>query len=147
MKPVSICAMVFALCCSNAQADNRCLDPDSLLDFDAEWERALLEVDVDWLEAHVSDQFVWVHNHASQIDSKEILLARADVAREKRALTRSRVQSDVEARIVGTTGLVTGFTVVDRESGAVRYNFMRTYAVVSGRCLLLGNHTMAVPED
>ena len=138
---------VFCFWGNTALADDRCLDPDSLVEFDSEWERALLVADVAWLERYVADEFVWVHNHASMVDSKETLLARADVARAKGSSTRSRVQSEVEARVVGSTGVVTGFTVVDRETGAKRYNFMRTYAVVLGRCLLLGNHTMVVPEN
>ena len=147
MRLISIVALMFGLGGNVALAENDCSDPSALIQFDSEWERALLEVDVAWLERHLAEEFVWVHDHASLVDSKETLLAPTRVARAEASPTRSRVQSEVEARVVGSTGVVTGFTVVDRGAGAKRYNFMRTYAVVSGRCRLLGNHTMLVPED
>lgn len=91
--------------------------------------------------------FIWVRNHASGVDTKASLLERvSDPAVGATGATRSRVSSDVDARVLGSTGVVTGFTVVDRGSSPTRYNFMRTYVEVSGRCLLLANHTMEVPE-
>lgn len=147
MKSILVAALMLTTGSGIALADDNCLDPAALVKLDSEWERALLEVDVAWLETHLAKEFVWVHDHAAVVDSKETLLAPAKVARAQASPARSRVQSEVEARVVGSTGVVTGFTVVDRGPGAKRYNFMRTYAVVSGRCLLLGNHTMVVPES
>jgi len=147
MRIITIAALIFGLGGNIALAEDSCLNPAALVKFDSEWERALLEVDVAWLGTHLADEFVWVHDHAALVDSKEALLAPARIARAKNSSTRSRIQSEVEARVAGSTGVVTGFTVVDRGTGAKRYNFMRTYAVVSGRCVLLGNHTMVVPEN
>jgi hypothetical protein len=131
-----------------ASAQESCLDPDALLRLDSEWERALLESDAERLRTLLAEDFIWVHNHASAIDTKASLLERAsNPAVGTAGSARSRTQSNVEFRILGSTGIVTGFTVVDRGRRSNRYNFMRTYAEVSGHCLLLSNHTMDVPDE
>ena len=141
-------SLILSLGSSVALAQASCHDAAALVQLDSEWEEAQLEADVDWLEAHLADEFVWVHDHARLVDSKDTVLARARAARlENAALTRSRVQSDVKARVVGSTGVVTGFTVVDRGERAKTYHFMRAYVTGSGRCRLLGNHTMLVSES
>ena len=145
MRIITIVALMLVVGFDIALAEDSCLDPGALVKLDSEWERALLEVDVAWLETHLATEFIWVHDHAGLVDSKKTLLTPARVARAKASPTRSRVQSEVEARVLGTTAIVTGFTVVDRGTNAKRYNFMRTYTAISGRCLLLGNHTMVVP--
>lgn len=147
MKVSVFVALILGFWSNMASAQDDCLAAASLIKIDSQWERALLETNVEWLEEHLADEFIWVHNHAGQVDTKQTLLAPARVARTQALSARSRVQSEVEARIVGSTGLVTGFTVVDRGAQAKRYSFMRTYAVVSNRCVLLGNHTMLVPEN
>ncbi len=139
---------LIALVAWPASAQESCLDPEALLHLDSEWERALLESDAEWLRATLAKDFIWVHNHASAVDSKAVLVERAsDPAVGTAGSARSRTQSDVEYRILSSTAIVTGFTVVDRGSRSNRYNFMRTYAEVSGRCLLLANHTMDIPVD
>ena len=145
MRMIAIAALVYGLGGGIAFAEESCLDPAALIQFDSEWERSLLEVDVAWLEMHLAEEFIWVHNHATLVDSKGTLLSPTRIARAESSPTQSRVQSDVEVRVVGSTAIVTGFTVVDRGTGTKRYNFMRTYAVDSGRCFLLGNHTMEIP--
>ena len=71
----------------------------------------------------------------------------ADPSLENPAASISRVQSDLEYRILGSTAVVTGYTVTRRARGSsTRFSWMRTYAEVDGRCLLLGNHTMALPD-
>lgn len=142
-----IAAIVVLVLPSAAAAQSTCLDPGELVRLDGEWEMALLNQDTEWLEAHVSDDFIWVHNHATVTDTKTDLIERARTTPDASQATRSRTQSDVGARVVGSTGLVTGFTVVDRGPGPMRFNFMRTYALQNGRCLLLGNHTMVVPPS
>lgn len=147
MRRVIFASLILSFGSSVVLAQDSCHDAAALVQLDSEWEKAQLEVDVEWLEAHLADEFIWVHNHAKLVDSKDTVLARARAARlENGALTRSRVQSDVKARVVGSTGVVTGFTVVDRWRSAKRYHFMRTYVAATGRCLLLGNHTMEVSE-
>ena len=128
-----------------ANAQDSCINRDNLVELDAGWERALLESDVAFLERVMADEFVWVHNHASSVDTKEILLERA---REGNATgrPRAREQSDVTVRITGSVGIVHGFTTVVRETVSPRYTFMRTYAEIDGRCQLLGNQTMQLNE-
>ncbi len=124
---------------------NSCLDHKALLNLDQQWEQALLERNADFLDRLLADDFIWVHNHASQTDSKESLIG--DLKSMTSSGMRSRVSSDVQARVLGQTGVVTGFTVVERTSSVTRYNFMRTYVEVDGRCRLLANHTMAIPKE
>jgi hypothetical protein len=139
-------AMAVALIPRPTFAQTNCLDPVELVRMDAEWEQALLNRDGRWLETHLAGDFIWVHNHASAVDTKTALLEQVIAPQSDSQQTRSRVQSDVEARVLASTGVVTGFTVVDRGPSPIRFNFMRTYALQDGRCLLLGNHTMVVPS-
>ena len=134
MRRVLLAASMLTLGSSVALAQESCHDTTTLMQLDAEWEKAQLEANVKWLQVHLADEFIWVHNHAKLVDSKDKVLARARAARsENAALTRSRVQSDVEAQVVGSTGVVTGFTIVDRGGSAKRYHCMRTYVTDSGR--------------
>ncbi|WP_332913009.1 nuclear transport factor 2 family protein [Algoriphagus boritolerans] len=101
-----------------------------------------------FLEDLLADEFVWVHNHASLIDGKEQALARANRIKAGQAdNTRNRTSKDRQVVILGTTGVVSGYTVVDRGPSPTTYHFMRTYALVDGKWKLLGNHTMAIPEE
>ena len=119
-----------------------------LLQLDQGWEKALLESDVVFLENLLADEFVWVHNHASLIDGKEAVVSRAKRIQGGQAdNTKGRVPRDQQVVILGSTAVVSGYTVVDRAPAPVTYHFMRTYALTEGKWKLLGNHTMAVPEE
>jgi ketosteroid isomerase-like protein len=119
-----------------------------LLQMDQGWEKALLGSDVAFLENILADEFVWVHNHASLIDGKEQAIARAKRIQAGQANdTRNRTSSDQQVVILGSTGVVSGFTVVDRGPSPVTYHFMRTYTLIDGQWKLLGNHTMAIPDE
>ena len=119
-----------------------------LLVLDQGWEKALLESDVTFLENVLTDEFVWVHNHAGLIDGKEAVMARAKRIRAgQKDDTRNRSSRDQQVVILGETGVVSGYTVVDRGPSPVTYHFMRTYTLVEGKWRLLGNHTMAIPEE
>lgn len=119
-----------------------------LISLDEGWEKALLESDIAFLENLLADEFVWVHNHAGQIDGKEAAVSRAKRIRDGQADdTRNRTSRDRQVVILGETGIVSGFTVVDRGPSPVTYHFMRTYARVNGEWKLLGNHTMAIPDE
>ena len=147
MKPLGIIATLLTLATAPAWAQQSCLARDALLHRDAQWEQALLESNVDVLTTIMAKDFIWVHDHASMVDTKASLLERAsDPSVGASGFPRSRVSSDVEVRVLGSTGVVTGFTVVDRGPTPTRYNFMRTYVEVGGRCVLLANHTMAIPD-
>jgi len=82
------------------------------------------------------------------VDTKEAAVQRAKNQKAQgTSNTKSRIQSEVKVAITGKTAIVTGFTVVDRGPIPTKYHFMRTYVEVDGKCLLIGNHTMAVPEE
>lgn len=119
-----------------------------LLNLDQGWEKALLTSDVAFLENLLADEFVWVHNHAGLIDGKEEVVTRAKkIQAGQKDDTRNRTSRDQQVVILGSTGVVSGFTVVDRGPSPVTYHFMRSYAWVDGKWKLLGNHTMAIPEE
>jgi hypothetical protein len=110
---------------------------------------ALLESDAARLKKLLAEDFIWIHNHASGIDTKSTLLERASNSTEGvLGPVKSRISSNVDVRILGTTGVVTGFTAVDRDTSQQKYNFMRTHVEISGRCILLANHTLEIsPEN
>jgi hypothetical protein len=119
-----------------------------LLELDLGWEKALLESNVVFLENLLAKDFVWVHNHASLIDGKEAVISRAKRIQDgQQNDTRGRVSRDQTVVIFGKTGVVSGFTVVDRGPSPVTYHFMRTYVKEKGKYVLLANHTMAVPDE
>lgn len=126
-------------------AQTSCRDARVVRALDAAWERALLESDIDTLDGLMAAEFRWVHNHASMTDSREQVLARANSA--EGPTTTSRESSEVVATILGSTAVVSGYTAVTRGGSLFRFHFMRTYAEAGGRCLLLGNHTMAIPDE
>lgn len=129
-------------------AQQICMTAQSIKALDAQWEANNLNPDPEFFRNVLAEDFIWVHNHASMIDSKEAVIKRAETQSAKGTSdTRSRTQSEVKVSITGNTAIVTGFTVVDRGPTPTRYHFMRTYVEVDGKCLLAGNHTMAIPED
>ncbi len=138
----------FILCLLTWAAVAQTQDHQKLLDLDLGWEKALLESDVGFLDNLLADDFIWVHNHASLIDGKEAVVSRAKRIREGQVdNTKGRVSRDQTVLILGNTGVVSGFTIVDRGPSPVTYHFMRTYAKVDGKYLLLANHTMAIPDE
>ena len=137
--------LVLLASCGPANLADSCLGTEAVIEMDAGWEKALLENDANHLERLLADDFVWVHDHASHIDTKEGLLQ--SVASREESGMKSRVRSDIEVRTLDNTSVVTGYTVVTRESGSTRYRFMRTYVETSGSCLLLANQTMAIRDD
>lgn len=148
MKPFSffILLSLFTFCTVSAQQS--CMTESSIKALDAKWEETNLNPNPEFFQTVLSDDFVWVHNHASMIDNKEEVVKRAKAKQANGTSdTKSRIQSDVKVVITGNTAIVTGFTIVDRGPTPTRYHFMRTYVELNGKCLLVGNHTMAVPED
>lgn len=148
MKVFALSLFLLLLNTTLVFAQQTCLEPTHLKDLDNQWESALLTSNVDFLSEITAEDFVWVHNHAGTIDTKTDLIERAaDPNRGATGSPRSRTQSGVEVRILGSTGVVTGFTLVDRGPTPTRYSFMRTYVEVEGRCVLLANQTMASPTE
>lgn len=88
-----------------------------------------------------------VHDLASGIDSKESLLKRAsDPNIGATGKPKSRISKDVKVIVIGSTGVVSGYTIVDKDSSLITYHFMRTYVEIEGNCFLLANHTMVIPD-
>lgn len=147
MKTLTIAlSMIFTF--FSAMSQQNCLTKENLKKLDLQWEQALLVSDADFLNTLLADEFIWVHNHNSMTDSKEALVKRAADPKQKASGdTRSRVSRDVTVALQGNTGVVSGITVVDRGPTPTTYHFMRTYVKTGDKCYLLGNHTMAVPEE
>lgn len=145
MKPIllSVSFFLFVQLTSFSQSSK-----EQLIQLDQGWEKALLSSDVAFLENLLAEGFVWVHNHAGLIDGKEAVISRAKrIQAGQKDDTRNRTSRDQLVVIFGQTGIVSGFTVVDRGPSPTIYHFMRSYAWVDGKWKLLGNHTMAIPEE
>jgi hypothetical protein len=141
-------ASIILFCFLIFQSEAQTQDHQKLLEIDLGWEKALLESDVKYLENLLVKDFVWVHNHASLIDGKEAVVSKAKRIQGGQANdTRGRVSRDQTVVILGNTGVVSGYTVVDRGPSPVTYHFMRTYTKVNGKYQLLANHTMAIPDE
>mgnify|MGYP001582025203 FL=1 len=95
----------------------------------------------------MAEDFIWVHNHANTIDNKAAVLDRIKrhISTNNRN-TKSRISTDVSVIISGATGIVSGYTLIDRGPSPTNYHFMRTYVESNGKCYLIANHTMAIPE-
>jgi hypothetical protein len=121
---------------------------ESIKSLDAKWEEAILHPDPAFMECTLAKEFFWVHNHASMIDTKVDVVGRAKTQKANGASdTKSRIQREVKVTITGKTATVMGLTVVDSAPIPTKYHFMRTYVEVDVKCLLVGNHKMAVPEE
>ncbi len=146
MKIICTVFVLMGLSFVSVVAQESCLNPNRLTSLDASWEKALLESDANHLKSLLLEDFIWVHNHASLIDSKSELIKRVSDRKGDATHTRSRTSKDVKVIIAGATGIVTGFTFVDRGPTPANYHFMRTYVEIDGNCFLIANHTMAIPE-
>lgn len=148
MKSLILVILLSILTYLSASAQQGCMTDASIKTLDAKWEETNLHPDPAFFKRVLADNFIWIHNHVSSVDDKESVIKRADrqVANDG-SNTKSRVQSDVKVAITGNTAIVTGFTLVDRGPTPTKYHFMRTYVELDGKCLLVGNHTMAIPEE
>lgn len=148
MKSFTLVFLFGLLTFFSAAAQQTCMTAESIKALDAKWEEANLHPDPDLMESILAKEFVWIHNHASMTDNKMAVVARAKTQKATgMSDTKSRIQSEVKVAITGKTAIVTGITMVDRGPIPTKYHFMRTYVEVDGKCLLVGNHTMAVPEE
>jgi len=146
MKKTIITSFILCLLTLTTVAQSQ--DHQKLLELDMGWEKALLESNVEFLDNLLAKDFVWVHNHASLIDGKEAVVSRAKRIREGQVdNTKGRVSRDQTVVILGNTGVVSGYTVVDRGPSPTTYHFMRTYTKIKGKYMLLANHTMAIPDE
>jgi ketosteroid isomerase-like protein len=148
LKSLSLLILLFCITYFAASAQQSCMTVENIKALDAKWEEANLNPDPEFMESLLAENFIWVHNHYSSVDSKESVVRKAKNQKANgNNNTKSRVQKDVKVVITGNTAIVTGFTYVDRAVDPANYHFMRTYVEIDGKCLLAGNHTMAVPEE
>jgi len=148
MKKINLTICILVLPILQLLAQERCLTTENLKKLDASWEKAQLELDFDTLDSLLAEDFIWVHNHANTIDNKTAVLERVNrYLKSNNRNTKSRISKDVKVIILGATGIVSGYTVVDRGPVPTTYKFMRTYVETNGKCYLLANQTMAIPEN
>jgi len=124
------------------------LNQEQLKKLDASWEKAQLELDYDFIESLLAEDFIWVHNHANTIDDRAAVLERINryIANNNKE-TKSRISKDVKVIVSGKTGIVSGYTIIDRGPNPTTYHFMRSYTEINGKCYLIANQTMAIPEQ
>lgn len=147
MKIISVLFVILGLSLSPVLAQESCMQQDNLLKIDASWEKAQLDLDLATVESIMAEDFIWVHNHANTIDDKAAVLERVErYVRTNNRSTKSRISNDVIVIISGSTAIVSGYTIIDKGSSSTTYHFMRTYVESDGKCYLIANHTMAVPE-
>jgi hypothetical protein len=91
---------------------------------------------------------IWVHGDGIRTDSKLTLLELVQrIHNGKPDYWKSRIQKEIKVIISGTTGVVNGFTEVEKYDGSKQtFNFMRTYSEIDGKCILLANHTILLSE-
>jgi hypothetical protein len=148
MKSLTLVFLIGFLAIFSVPAQQTCMTAENIKALDAKWEEANLHPNPDFMESVLAKEFIWVHNHASMTDDKMTVVERAKKQKSNGASDiKSRIQSEVKVAITGKTAIVTGITMVDRGPIPTKYHFMRTYVEVDGKCLLVGNHTMAVPEE
>jgi hypothetical protein len=148
MKSLTLVFLFSFVIIFSATAQQTCMTAENIKALDAKWEEANLHPDPDFMESVLAKEFVWVHNHASMTDNKMAVVARAKKQKSNGISdTKSRIQSEIKVAITGKTAIVTGITIVNRGPIPTKYHFMRTYVEVDGKCLLVGNHTMAIPKE
>lgn len=148
MKLLNIAIAIISLTTITMSAQQDCLNETNLKKLDASWEKAQLDLDFDLVKSLLAEEFIWVHNHAKTIDDKAAVLERINRYKNSHnQITKSRTSKDVKVIISGTTGIVSGYTIIDRGPSPITYHFMRTYVEKNGKCYLIANHTMAVPDE
>lgn len=146
-------ACAFACLISKAALAAPCLPTEALIAGDAKYEEAMRVGDVAYLQSWLADDYVWVHTLASAIESKAVILARAQSLSQsqgKAAMPKARTTSEVHAHALGDSVVLRGLSTVDQWNAdgktwrSNRYQFMRTYVTVDGKCKLLAVQTMKV---
>ena len=121
-----------------------CLPSEALVKLDTQYEEALRVGDVPFLQSLLADDYVWVHTLGTQIETRNVLLARL----AKPVVYKARSTSDVHVHVQDNTAVVRGVSTTEQwnQDGASfrtnRYQFMRTYVNVAGQCKLLSVQTM-----
>lgn len=125
-----------------------CLPAAALVERDRQYEAALGAGDTAFLRELLADDYAWVHTLGSEVETRPVLLAR--MARPSRF--KSRTTADVQVRALGDAAVLHGVSIVEQWNAdrstfkTNRYQFMRTYVNVDGRCRLLAVQTMNLPS-
>ncbi len=129
-----------------AQAET-CLDAETLVKLDAEYENAMRKGDVKFLDKLLAPEYLWVHNLASLKETKAQLLTRVQKPEEQPKARRSH---DVSVLRLDNTAVLQGLSSVEKWNPdgktyrTSRYQFMRTYVKQGDECKLLAVQTMKV---
>lgn len=129
-----------------AYADS-CLDSKKLIALDQQYETAMQQGDVKFLEQLLAPEFYWVHNLASLKETKTALIARIQKPEEQPKARRSH---DLSVRQLQATAVVEGLVSVEKWNAdgktfrTSRYQVMRTYVELKGKCNLLAVQSMKV---
>jgi ketosteroid isomerase-like protein len=124
-----------------------CLPVPDLIGLDRQYEEALRGADVAFLRDRLADGYVWVHSLGSQVETRDDVIRRLERPAQRH---KSRTTADVHAHTQGDTVVLRGLSTVEQWNAdgttfrANRYQFMRTYVNVGGRCKLLAVQTMKV---
>ncbi|TVZ55396.1 uncharacterized protein DUF4440 [Lutibacter sp. Hel_I_33_5] len=147
MKKIIFATIFLVFNSINVVAQEKCMESNKLKKLDASWEKAQLELDYDFISKLLAEDYIWVHNHANTIDDKSAVLERVKRhVKNNNRNTKSRTSKNVNVIIYGSTGVVNGYTIIDRGPKPITYSFMRTYTEKDGKCYLIANHTMAIPD-
>lgn len=149
MKIFNLFVLFVCISMNTIIAQEHCLSTNQLKKIDLAWEKAQMNSNVDFFKTTLAKDFVWIHNNAKTIDDKQAVINRAKrYLKNKVKYSYSRTTEDVSTIVYHKTGVVTGFTVVQKTIDAkpVIYHFMRTYAEKDGKCILVANHTMAIDK-
>ena len=148
MKKINLTIIILVLSIFQISAQESCINAENLKKLDALWEKSLMVTNLEFFESTVSKDFIWVHGDGIRTDSKLTLLELVQrIHNGKPDYWKSRIQKDIKVIISGTTGVVNGYTVVEKYDGSqVTFNFMRTYSEIDGICILLANHTILLSE-
>ena len=149
MKLLFNAILILTFSLNSLIAQENCLQKKNLIKLDSLWEKAQFNSNTKFLDSLLIKDFIWVHNNAKTIDNKDAVLNRAKrYLKNNIKYSYSRISKNVTAIIFGKTGVVNGFTIVqkNKDSSPITYNFMRTYTEKKGKCVLVANHTMAVDK-
>ena len=129
----------------SVQAHGQCATESALRELDAGFEHALEKNDLSYFEKELAPNFVWVHDHAGMVQRSRMEVIEF-LRNVNGSASQERTQTDVRVIMSSGTGVVYGFTDVIRGGQKLTFHFMRTYAAIGGKCVLMANHTMEIPQ-
>jgi hypothetical protein len=147
LKMRKIISAVILVFISSQPHASPCLHQNKLFELDQAYETALLQRDIKSLDKLLADDYYWVHNLASTKENKAQLFARLASPDKE---TKARTSHDLTSRKLANTVVVEGLSSVEKwnPDGTTfrtsRYQIMRTYVAINGKCQLLAVQSMKV---